>query len=121
MGQTSREIQNRVMHWEDVSSRPHRYGGVEFRLGKRELGHLHGDSLLDLPFPMKIRNDLIAEGRAEHHHILPESGWVSFRISGASDIEQAIDLLRLSYELALHAATEQAIRSTNFIKENQHI
>ena len=122
MGQTSREIQKRVMRWENVSIQPHRFGGVEFRLGKRELGHLHGDSLLDLPFPMKVRNELISAGRAEQHHILPESGWVRFQISAASDVESAMDLLRLSYDLAVRAATERARRSTNFIftTENQH-
>ena len=32
--------------------------------------------LLDLPFPVKIRNELVESGRAEVHHVLPESGWV---------------------------------------------
>ena len=40
-----------VSGWDDVEIRPHRYGGHEFRLGKRELGHIHGDALVDIPFP----------------------------------------------------------------------
>ena len=40
-----------VIHgWQEVEIRPHRYGGLEFRLGKRELGHVHGDALVDIPF-----------------------------------------------------------------------
>jgi hypothetical protein len=31
-----------------VTVAPHRFGGVEFRVGRRELGHLHGNRLADL-------------------------------------------------------------------------
>lgn len=51
--------------------------GIEFRLGKKELGHLHADKLADLPFPMDIRNYLIEAGRVSPHLFLPKSGWVS--------------------------------------------
>ena len=86
--------------WESVSSQPHRFGGIEFRIGKRELGHLHGDYLLDIPFPRKMRDELIESGRVAPHHILPESGWVSFYIRCEEDIDEAIRLLNLSFELA---------------------
>jgi hypothetical protein len=64
-------IQNEVTSWPGVEAAPHRYGGVEFRLGKRELGHLHGDYLADLPFPVRVRAQLVADGKALPHHILP--------------------------------------------------
>jgi hypothetical protein len=73
---------------------------VEFRLGKRELGHLHGGVLADLPFPRKLRDELVAAGRAQPHHVLPESGWVSFRIESPGDVEEAIGLFRLAYDRA---------------------
>ena len=77
---------------------PHRFGGVEFKVGRRELGHLHGGHLVDLPFPKRIHDELIAAGRAQTHHILPDSGWVSFPIRTEDDIERAIELFRLNYE-----------------------
>jgi hypothetical protein len=46
-----RQIEEAVLGWDGVTVHPHRFGGVEFRLGKVELGHLHGDGLADLPFP----------------------------------------------------------------------
>jgi predicted DNA-binding protein (MmcQ/YjbR family) len=95
------KIAEAVRSWPGVTTEPHRFGGVEFRLGKRELGHIHGDSLVDIPFPKKIRNELVADGRVEPHHVLPESGWVSFYIRESSDIERAIDLLRQSFDLAM--------------------
>ncbi len=118
MGQVGREIENRVTGWENVTVLPHRFGGIEFRLGKREIGHLHGDSLLDIPFPMKLRDHLIAEGRVEAHHVLPESGWVSFRLRSSADTEAAIRLLRLSYELAFNSATKRAAKALQ-VKEDQ--
>ena len=80
---------------------PHRFGGTEFRLGRREIGHIHGDHLVDIPFPKKVRNELIAAGLAEPHHILPESGWISFYIRRGDQVESAIALLRRSYDLAI--------------------
>lgn len=64
-------LRQEILSWPGVTVAPHRYGGVEFRLGKRELGHLHGDYLADLPFPVRVREELVAAGRAMPHHILP--------------------------------------------------
>ena len=93
-------IVKEVTNWKGVVASPHRFGGTEFRLGRREIGHVHGDFQVDLPFPIRIRDLLIAEGRAERHHILPDSGLVTFRLKGASDVKRAVDLFMLSYELA---------------------
>ena len=84
-----------------MDAEPHRFGGTEFRVGRRELGHVHGDHLADIAFPMDVRNRLIAEGRAEPHHILPNSGWITFKFSKESDVESAVELFRLSYEVAV--------------------
>ena len=92
------EIVREVSGWPDVTVQPHRFGGLEFRLGRRELGHLHGSRLADLPFPVHVRERLVAAGEAERHHILPESGWVSFHIHDASDIARVVALFRLNYD-----------------------
>ena len=36
-------ITKAVTAWEGVSVKPHRFGGVEYAIGKREIGHIHGD------------------------------------------------------------------------------
>jgi hypothetical protein len=96
----SQVVREAVLSWEGTSAHPHRFGGVEFRLGSRELGHLHGDVLLDVPFPSKVHDELIAAGRAQPHHVLPDTGWVSFRIKTEPDVQAAVDLMRLSYDIA---------------------
>ena len=95
------KITGEVAAWENVTTVPHRFGGTEFRYNtRRELGHLHGNSLLDIPFPMKIRDELVRSGRVQPHHILPESGWVSFYIRTEKDVNEAIALMKMSYEIA---------------------
>ena len=89
---------------------PHRFGGVELRLGRRELGHLHGDGLADLPFRRVVRDMLVETGRASPHHVMPDSGWVSKRIDSAEDEAEAVELFRLSYERARVAQAMRAER-----------
>ena len=91
-------IQKEILSWPHVTAVPHRFGGIEFLLNKREMGHIHGDRLADLPFPMSIRNELINSGRVSTHHVLPKSGWVSYWIKGEEDIPAVIELFKVRYE-----------------------
>jgi hypothetical protein len=91
-------IEAEVSAWPEVTAHPHRMGGMEYRVGKIEIGHVHGDILADLPFPKKVRDELIASDRATPHHALPDSGWVSYRIAGDGDAEAVIYLFRINYE-----------------------
>ena len=94
-----------LSQWPGVESSPHRNGGVEFRVDRREIGHFHPSGNLDLPFPVRMRRELVAAGRAEAHHSLPTTGWVTFRVRTEHDLPAAIDLLRMNYErlLGVHA------------------
>lgn len=94
------EIECAVLAWPGVEAHPHRFGGAEYRLGRREIGHVHGDALVDIPFPKAVRDEVVAAGHAEPHHILPDSGWVSFYLRDAADIPRAVALLRRSYDIA---------------------
>jgi predicted DNA-binding protein (MmcQ/YjbR family) len=95
------KIEQTVLAWEHTEAHPHRFGGTEYRIGRRELGHIHGNSLVDIPFPKRIRDEIVAAGEAKPHHVLPDSGWVSFYIREPEDVDRAIELLRRSYQLAL--------------------
>ena len=97
-----------LQEWPGITSQPHRFGGTEYCLGRREIGHVHGDSLVDIPFPKGIRNELVTAGRAEPHHILSESGWVSIYLRQGADVDRAIELLRLSFEIADQRAGNSA-------------
>lgn len=96
-----RTITQALVSWDGVSTAPHRFGGVEYRLGTRELGHIHGDHLVDIPFPKRVRDEIVGAGLAEPHHILPETGWVSFYLREQGDVQKVIELLHRSYEIAM--------------------
>lgn len=93
------QIEQEVGSWAGVSVHPHRFGGVEFRLGRRELGHLH-QTWADLPFTSRIREMLLETGRARPHRA-GVNGWVSVELA------DAVELFKLSYE---RAQVAQAVR-----------
>jgi hypothetical protein len=109
MEDIARLIADEVTSWQGVTAHPHRFGGVEFRLGRRELGHLHGDRLADLPYPKRIAGMLIETGRVEPHRFA-QGGWVSKPIRGGEDVQEVVELFRLSYERARVAARVAARR-----------
>jgi hypothetical protein len=92
-------IRGAVASWPGTRDTPHRFGGVEFLIGEREIGHLHGDRLLDVPFPRAVHEELIAGGKVQPHHVLPDSGWISFWLEQDEDVAEAIAILRRSYDL----------------------
>jgi len=88
-----------VQGWDGVSLRPHRFGGTEFVVNGREIGHIHGVSLVDLMLPKATRDEAIRSGKAIAHHVLPESNWVSVPLRTETDVSHALELLRFKYEL----------------------
>jgi len=90
-------VAREVTSWRGVSAEEHRFGGVAFRLGRRELGHVHG-TIADLPFPRRIRDQLIAAGLARPHHVLPDSGWVTAPMRTAAEVTGVIELFRRNYQ-----------------------
>ena len=109
----SDQITATVLTWEGVTAHPHRFGGTEYRLGKREIGHIHGDHMLDIPFPTRVRDQILESGRADPHHLLPESGWVSSYLQVPEDIDPAIDLLHDSYKLAIQQSARKGLRRSD--------
>jgi hypothetical protein len=105
-------IEYELLRWPGVTAGTHRFGGREFRVGNREIGHLHGDHLADLPFSRAIRDELVSRGEASIHHHLPDSGWVSFPIRDERDIPALLALFRRNYKrlyaLEQHCQTDIA-------------
>lgn len=101
-------VEREVSSWDGVEAKPHRFGGVEFRVRGREIGHLHGSRLADLPFPVRMREELVAEGKAEPHHVLPQTGWVSYYPRGPEDVSAVVELFRLNYERLVRRGEKKA-------------
>jgi hypothetical protein len=86
-----------VDRWPGVTVHDHRFGGREFRLGTRELGHVHYAGVVDMAFPRAVRDALVEAGRTGTHHVLPDSAWTTFRVRDDRDVDAVLDLLRASY------------------------
>jgi hypothetical protein len=117
-------IRAAVASWPGTSDTPHRFGGTEFLIGEREIGHLHGDRLLDVPFPRAVHDELIAAGKARPHHVMPDSGWISFWLEQDGDVADAIAMLRRSYDLitaqlARRAAQSARARDSTAVNDRQ--
>ena len=108
MSEISDKVQQELLSWPGVTMHNHRFGGVEFRINGREMGHMHGDQLADLPFPKDVGRKLIEEGRAWPHHVLPESGWISYYINGNDNVYDVIELFRMQYD-----------RMTGYVKKKE--
>jgi hypothetical protein len=102
-------VTRQISSWKGVSVYEHRFGGVAFRLDRRELGHLHS-SFADLPLPRHVRDKMVASGRAKPHHVVPNSGWVTVPMRTASEAENVIGLFRLNYERATNAVDERKLQ-----------
>jgi hypothetical protein len=103
MSAASRAITDQVMSWPGVTAHDHQFGGIEFRLGHRQLGHLHGDRAADIPLKRALRDELIASGGARVHRWRPNSGWVTLDIESDEGRSEAVRLLRVGYESAVRA------------------
>jgi hypothetical protein len=94
---TVRRLVDEVSEWSHVTAGEHRFGGTEFRVGPREIGHVHSWGMLDVAFHRTLRDVLVEEGPTGPHHVLPESGWTTYHVESPGEDEHALRLLRLSY------------------------
>ncbi len=93
-----RMVEREVTGWPGVTTGDTGRDGLQFNYGRVELGHLHGSSFADLPFPKKVRDKLIADGQASVHPPLPNSGWVRRNMNDQADAEAVIELFRMNYD-----------------------
>ncbi len=98
----ARQVEAAAAEWPGVTVHDHRFGGREFRLDTREVGHLHGDRQADIAYPRPVRDAVVGAGLAGPHHLFPDSGWVTYHVDGPTSTDRIVDLLRLSY--LVHAA-----------------
>lgn len=104
----AQEIAEQAISWPGVTAHDHQFGGIEFRVGNRQLGHLHGNHIADIPLKRALRDELIATGRARIHRWRPDSGWVTVDIDSDEGTEGAVRLLRVGYDNALRARRRRA-------------
>ncbi len=95
----SRQITDEVTGWPGIEAGYGSRGEFAFRLGRREIGHLHGDHAAHFSFPKDVWQALRAEGRITDHPVFPgRVGPAARRIESAADVRDVIVLMRLNYD-----------------------
>jgi hypothetical protein len=90
-----------VTSWPGVAAGPGRRGEFAFTVGRRALGHLHGDRAAHFNFPKAVWAQLLAQGRITDHPVFPaKQGPAARRIDSEADVADVIALLRLNYDRA---------------------
>jgi hypothetical protein len=95
----SERITDEVVSWPGVVAGPGTRGEFAFKVGGREIGHLHGDHVAHFGFPKDVWRSLFDEGRIDYHPVFPgRPGFGARTIENAVDVDDVIALMRLNYE-----------------------
>ena len=95
----SRRITDEVTSWPGVTAGPGRRGEFAFTVGRRQIGHLHGDRSAHFSFPKQVWAELFEQDRIGYHPVFPDKrGPAARAIRDEADVEDVIRLLRLNYD-----------------------
>ena len=100
-----------VTSWPGAQAGPGRRGEFAFTLGRRELGHLHGDRAFHGGFPKEVWQELFDQGRIDYHPVFPgKPGYASRSIETEDDVRDVIAMIRLNYDRAVerHGLPEES-------------
>ena len=104
----SEQITAEVTSWPGVEAGHGERGEFGFRVGGREIGHLHGDRVAHFGFPRDVGTALREQGRVEPHPVNRHSPKLAARrIEGDDDIRDVIELMRLNYDRVVAPASDE--------------
>jgi hypothetical protein len=95
----SEQITMEVTSWPGVEAGPGRRGEFAFRVGRKEIGHLHGNRTAHFGFPKRVWQELFDAGRIGYHPVFPgKPGFGARAIQGGDDVRDVIAMMRLNYD-----------------------
>lgn len=98
----SGQITDEVTAWPGVEAGVGSRGEFAFTIGRREIGHLHGDRVAHFGFPKEVWTELFDQGRIGYHPVFPgKPGFGARQIEGPEDVRDVIALLRINYDRAV--------------------
>jgi len=111
------EIEREVLGWTGIWKKrdedgPGGIGVTGYRLGRKQIGHVHDDGHADFRFPREVRDGLIQAGRAIPHPAFPNSRTTaSYQLRTPEDVPRALDLFRINYDRAKESDERRHARS----------
>jgi len=95
----SQRITAAVTSWPGVEAGPGRRGELAFTVGRREIGHLHGDRVAHFGFPKEVWQELFDAGRITYHPVFPgRPGFGERRLATDADVQDVLAMLRRNYD-----------------------
>ncbi len=95
----SEKITEEVTSWDGVEAGIGSRGEYGFRLGHREIGHLHGDHAAHFGFPKEVGLELRELGLVSDHPVFPgKPGMGARRIESDDDVREVIRIMRGNYD-----------------------
>ena len=107
----SEQIATQVTSWPGVEAGFGARGEFGFKVGRREIGHLHGDRVAHFGFPKVVWQALFDDGRIDYHPVFPgRPGYGARTIESEDDRRDVIELMRLNYDrvIARHGVPLEA-------------
>src|SRR5712664_2177901 len=92
------ELRQRILDLSGVTERPD--AGIHedaFFVDGKMFMHIHGHGHCDIRLAKEDQERVLAEGKARPHRWAPEAGYVTFIVRDETDLEPAMDLIRMSY------------------------
>ena len=96
---SSEHIIAEVTSWPGVTAGHGSRAEFGFQVGRRQIGHLHGDRVAHFGFPKAVGAELRAAGRIVAHPVFPDNpGWGARAIESEDDLRDVVALLRGNYD-----------------------
>ena len=102
-------IEAEVTSWPGVTAGMGKRGEYGFSVGRRQIGHLHGDRVAHFAFPKSLWAELMDEGRIETHPV-DRPGLGARALRSDEDVADSIALMRINYDRAI---TEHGLPGEN--------
>ena len=95
----SERITAEVTSWPGIEAGVGSRGEWGFYLGRREVGHLHGDRVAHFGFPRDVGAALRGEGRVDPHPVNRHSPKMAgHRLDRPGDVDAVVALMRLNHD-----------------------
>ena len=99
----SERITEEVTSWPGVEAGPGSRGEFAFTVGRRQIGHLHGDRSAHFSFPKHQWRELKQEGRITDHPVFPgKEGPAARRIESEADVDETLHAVEASFASIFH-------------------
>jgi hypothetical protein len=122
----SQMVSTEIQAWKNIIAATHwhfsdnkKVDGADFYFGEFELGHIHLDGSMHLATNKELKIVLLKTNLAQNFPF--GKNWISFDITSAIDVKQALFLFELNYEMLTGASHQHLVlKIENYIADKSN-